>query len=102
MLDSDRGGGKKGSKKTRKKKPSGADAFLNGSLDSSFRESTMKSMEDEQDLLKSQKHHDSQEDHVKRMKMLLQVEKSKDDLEQMNTVSTHYNFVVDDKMVEAT
>lgn len=89
-------------KKKVDKKPKGADAFLNQSLDSSFKESTMKSMEDEQDLLKSQKCQGSDDDNLKRMKMLLEVEKPKDELEQMNSVSSNYNFVVDDKIVEAT
>jgi hypothetical protein len=98
MLMSDRGG----KKKRTKKKPEGADAFLNGSLDSSFKESTMKSMEDDQDLLKSRKLGDTDEDHVRRMKMLLEVDKPDDELEAMNTISSNYNFVLDDVMVKAT
>ena len=89
-------------KKNKDKKPKGADAFLNQSLDSSFKESTIKSMEDEQDLLKSQKYHESEDDNLRRMKMLLEVEKPKEELEPMNSVSSNYNFVVDDKIVVAT
>ena len=96
-------------KHNHKKKAEGADAFMNNSLDSSFKESTLKSMEEDLDKRKQsnlQTEEDEEEDHVQKMKMLLDIDKrqvndKKDDPE-MDTLSSHYNFVLDDKTVEAT
>jgi len=54
--------------KNKSKKPKGADAFLNDSLESSFKESTLKSMEEDQEKKKNQQlftEEDEDEDHVK-------------------------------------
>ena len=96
-------------KQNHKKKIEGADAFMNNSLDSSFKESTLKSMEEDLDKRK-QSHmlteEDEEEDHVQKMKLLLEIDKpksiNKKDEPEIDTLSSHYNFVLDDKIVEAT
>ena len=96
-------------KQNHKKKIEGADAFMNNSLDSSFKESTLKSMEEDLDKRK-QSHmlteEDEEEDHVQKMKLLLEIDKpksiNKKDEPEIDTLSSHYNFVLDDKTVEAT
>jgi hypothetical protein len=91
-----------------KKKPQGADAFLNDSLDSSFKESTLKSMEEDQKRKKNQRlitedDDEEEDDHVSRMKELLAIEKVPAQNNDLNdTMSSHYNFVVDERVVKAT
>lgn len=98
-------GQKKGKKS---KKPQGADAFLNDSLESSFKESTLKSMEEDQEKLKDHQmlteEDEDEEDHVRKMKMLLEVEKPADasHLMDLEKQATEYNFVLDTSIVEAT
>ena len=64
-------------KKKKSKKPQGADAFLNDSLESSFKDSTLKSMEEDQkrrqenQFFTDDDEEEEEEDHVKRMKELL-------------------------------
>jgi hypothetical protein len=96
-------------KQHHKKKAEGADAFMNNSLDSSFRESTLKSMEDDLDKRKQshlQTEEDDEEDHVQKMKLLLEIDKPQENIKKddpdYDTLSSHYNFVLDDKIVEAT
>lgn len=98
-------------KQRQNKKPQGADAFLNDSLESSFKESTLKSMEEDQEkrkhqhLITEEEEPDVEEDHVKRMKMLLEIDKPADGpkgLDPMDTVSSTYNFVLDERIVDAT
>lgn len=62
--------------KKKSKKPQGADAFLNDSLNSSFKESTLKSMEEDQKRKQenqffTEEDEEEDEDHVRRMKELL-------------------------------
>lgn len=92
--------------KNNNKKPLGADAFLNDSLESSFKESTLKSMEEDQEKRKHTnmltEEDEEEEDHVRRMKELLQVDNPVlGEIEKMDTVSTHYNFIVEDRIVDA-
>lgn len=92
--------------KNKRKKPQGADAFLNDSLESSFKESSLKSMEKEQQERKDQvllTEEDDEEDHVSKMKMLLEVEKPADEaMQELEKQNTEYNFVVDNSIVTAT
>jgi serine/threonine protein kinase len=88
------------------KKPLGADAFLNNSLDSSFKESTLKSMEEDQEKRQHTnmltEEDEEEEDHVKRMKELLLADNPiSAEIERMDTISTHYNFIVEDRIVDA-
>lgn len=95
-------------KKKKSTKPKGADAFLNDSLDSSFKESTLKSMEEDQKRKQShqfftEEDEDEGEDHMRRMKELLQVDKyDEKELNRMDTDTSHYNFILDEKIVDAT
>ena len=90
----------------KKKKPLGADAFLNDSLESSFKDSTLKSMEDDQVRRKNinmlTEEDDEEEDHVRKMKELLLADKAQaHQIQRSDTEDTHYSFVVDQRIVTA-
>jgi hypothetical protein len=64
-------------------------------------------MEDDLDRLKRKNNKilEDEEDHVERMKMLLEIDKSpkskNNDIYPMDTIESNYNFVVDDSIVDA-
>mmetsp|Transcript_37933 Transcript_37933/g.43561 ORF Transcript_37933/g.43561 Transcript_37933/m.43561 type:complete len:164 (-) Transcript_37933:101-592(-) len=91
-------------KQKHKKKPEGADAFLNDSLESSFKESTLKSMEE--DLYKRKKvtnNSEEEKEDLLKIKMLLEVDQPKNNGDKdMDTLSSNYNFVLEEKIVQAT
>ena len=88
-----------------KKKPEGADAFLNESLESSFKESTLRSMEKDLDKEKKNEILDDgdNEDHVSKMKQLLEVNKADDKKEsdELETLYSNYSFVLDENIADA-
>lgn len=63
-------------------------------------------MEEDQKRKKNQPlltEEDEEDDHVRRMKEILEVEKAPDKINDFNdTMSSHYNFVVDNAIVKAT